>query len=57
MILKNKIPPLLKKRRRGRNYLFLVQIEVGLNSTSYRATYHRIVTDAEEAHHLNMSGN
>ena len=57
MILKNKIPPLLKKRRRGRNYLFLVQIEVGLNGASYRATYHRVVTDAEEAHHLNMSGN
>ena len=37
--------------------LLLVQIEVSLYSTSYGATYHRVVADAEEAHHLNVSRN
>ena len=36
--------------------LLLVQSEVNVDGTSHRATYHRVVTDAEEAHHLNVGG-
>lgn len=37
--------------------LLLVESEVSLNSASNRATNHRVVTDAEEAHHLNVGRN
>ena len=36
--------------------LLLVEREVNLNSASYGATYHRVVTDTEEAHHFYVSG-
>jgi hypothetical protein len=35
--------------------LFLVQEEVNLNGASNGATNHRVVTDSEESHHLNVS--
>ena len=28
-----------------------------VNRASYRTSYHRIVTDTEEAHHFHVSGN
>ena len=37
--------------------LLLVQCEVDSNGDSYRSTYHRVVTHAEEAHHLYVSRN
>ena len=37
--------------------LLLVQSEVDSNGDSYSSTYHRVVTHAEEAHHLYVSRN
>lgn len=37
--------------------LLLIESEVSLNSASNRATNHRVVTDAKEAHHLNVGRN
>lgn len=37
--------------------LLLVECEVDSNGDSYRSTYHRVVTHAEEAHHLYVSRN
>lgn len=36
--------------------LLLVQIQVSLYSASNSTTYHGVVTDTQEAHHLNVSG-
>ena len=36
--------------------LLLVQSLSYVYSASYCATYHRVVTDTEEAHHLYVSG-
>ena len=37
--------------------LLLVEEEVSLYGACYGATYHGVVTDAQEAHHLHVSGN
>ena len=37
--------------------LFLVQEQVNLNGASNSTTYHWVVTDSEEAHHLYVSRN
>lgn len=37
--------------------LFLIERQVNVHGASYRATNHRVVTNAEEAHHLNVSRN
>ena len=37
--------------------LLLIESEVSLNSASNRATYHWVVTNTEEAHHLNVGRN
>ncbi len=37
--------------------LLLVESEVNVYCASYRATYHWVVTDTEEAHHLNVCRN
>ena len=37
--------------------LFLVERQVNVHGASHRAAHHRVVTDAEEAHHLNVSRN
>ena len=47
--------PLLGKMRLPQ--LLLVQIQVGLYSASNSTTYHGVVTNTQEAHHLNVSGN
>ena len=39
------------------NELFLVQCKVNLYGDRYGSTYHWIVTDSEESHHLYVSGN
>ena len=38
-------------------FLFLIENQVYIYSTGNRTTYHRVVSDAEEAHHLNVSRN
>ena len=35
----------------------LIKCSSNVNGASYSATYHRVVTDAEESHHLNVSWN
>ncbi len=35
----------------------LVQSLSNVNSASYSTSYHRVVTDSEEAHHLNVCRN
>ncbi len=35
-------------------FLFLVQLQVELYGDGYGGTYHRVVADTEEAHHLNV---
>jgi len=42
-------------REKGMSCLLLVQIQVSLYSTSYGATYHGVVTNTQEAHHLYVS--
>ena len=37
--------------------LFLVEEEVSLYGASYGATYHGVVTNTQEAHHLHVCGN
>ena len=37
--------------------LLLVEEEVSLYGASYGATYHGVVTDTQEAHHLYVCGN
>ena len=37
-------------------YRLLVECLSYVNGASYCATYHRVVTDTEEAHHLYVSG-
>ena len=37
--------------------LLLVQSQVNIHGASYRATYHGVVANTQEAHHLNVSRN
>jgi len=36
-------------------HLFFIKCQVDSNGDSYSSTYHRVVTHAEEAHHLKLS--
>lgn len=36
--------------------LLTVQSEAHFNGDRYRSTYHRVVSDTQEAHHLNVGG-
>ena len=38
------------------SFLLLVQSQVDGNSDGNGSTYHRVVTNTQEAHHLNVSG-
>ena len=37
--------------------LLLIKCSSNVHGSSYSTTYHRVVTDAEESHHLNVSRN
>ena len=37
--------------------LLLIKCSSNVNGASYSTTYHWVVTDAEESHHLNVSWN
>ena len=37
--------------------LLLIKCSSNVNGTCYSTTYHRVVTDAEESHHLNVCWN
>ena len=49
--------PSPREGERGKSFLLLVQIQVSLYSASYSTTYHGVVTNTQEAHHLYVSGN
>ena len=36
--------------------LLVIESQINVHGASYGATYHGVVTDAQEAHHLNVSG-